>query len=181
MSATLPDAKATPAVAFCFFANHVLEGAAWARERLAPFAGRSIELRAPLLPTLLVTVTPQGRLQPGGAGASASIAFPGRRISGEAELVRVLEELARTLRWDVEEDLARVVGDVLAHRAVGTARAARDWQRDAAGRAAEALAAYAAEEARLVVRRPELTAFARSIDQLVRSLDELQQRIGRLA
>ena len=181
MSAILPDAKATPAVAFCFFANHVLEGAAWARERLAPFAGRSIELRAPLLPALLVTITPQGRLQPGGASASASVAFPGRRISGEAELARVLDELARTLRWDVEEDLSRVVGDVLAHRAVGTARAMRDWQRDAAGRVAEALAAYAAEEARLVVRRPELTAFAQSIDRLVRSLDELERRIGRLA
>ena len=39
MSASRPDLKATPAVAFCFFANHVLDAEAWARERLAPFAG----------------------------------------------------------------------------------------------------------------------------------------------
>ena len=181
MSTSLPDAKATPAVAFCFFANHVLEGAAWARERLAPFAGRGIELRAPLLPTLLVTVTAQGRLQPGGTSAAASIALPGMKISGDPELAGVLEELARTLRWDVEEDLSRVLGDVLAHRAVGAARAARDWQRDAAERVREALGAYAAEEARLVVRRPELSAFAASVDRLSRRLDELEQRIGRLA
>jgi ubiquinone biosynthesis protein UbiJ len=168
-------------VAFCFFANHVLEGAAWARERLAPFAGRSIEVRAALLPALLVTITPQGRLEPGGAAAAASVVFPGRRISGEPKLARVLEELARTLRWDVEEDLSRVLGDVLAHRAVGAARAVRDWQRDAAGRVGEALAAYASEEARLVVQRPELAAFAQSLDRLVRALDELEQRVGRLA
>ncbi len=181
MSATLPDAKATPAVAFCFFANHVLEGAAWARERLAPFAGRSIELRAALLPTLLVTITPQGRLQPGGTTAAASIVLPAVRISGEPELATVLEELARTLRWDAEEDLSRVLGDVLAHRAVGAARAVREWQRGAAERVGEAFAAYAADEARLVVRRTELAAFAQSVDRLVRTLDELEQRIGRLA
>ena len=181
MSASLPDAKATPAVAFCFFANHVLEGAAWARERLAPFAGRSLELRAPLLPTLLVTITAQGRLEAGGANAAATIVFPGMKASGEPQLVAVLEELSRTLRWDVEEDLSRVLGDVLAHRVAGAARALRDRQRDGVERLGEALAGYVSEEARLVVRRAELAAFAQSVDRLVRALDELEQRIGRLA
>ena len=182
MSASLPDPKATPAVAFCFLANHVLDGAAWARGRLAPFAGRTIELRAPLLPTLLVTITPQGRLEAGGGEVAAVVNFgPRTKIHGTSDLVPVLEELARTLRWDVEEDLSRVVGDVLAHRAVGTARALRDWQRDAAARVGEALAGYAADEARLVVRREELVAFGESVARLARALDELEQRIGRLA
>jgi ubiquinone biosynthesis protein UbiJ len=181
LSPILPDAKATPAVAFCFFANHVLDGAAWARARLAPFAGRAIELRAPLLPTLLVTITAQGRLEAGGSVASATILLPSRRISGEPDLVAALDELARTLRWDIEEDLSRVVGDVLAHRAVNAARAMRDWQRDSAARLTEAAASYAAEDARLVVRRPELAAFAESVDRLIRELDALDERIGRLA
>ena len=182
MSPSRPDLKATPAVAFCFFANHVLDGAAWARERLAPFAGRSLEVRAPILPTVFVTITPQGRLEPGGAAPAAVVRLgPKTRIEGESDLVSVLEELSRTLRWDVEEDLSRVFGDVLAHRAVGAARAARDWQRDAAGRVGEALAGYAADEARLVVRRPELEAFAASLERLARALDELEQRVGRLA
>jgi ubiquinone biosynthesis protein UbiJ len=184
LSASLPDPKATPAVAFCFFANHVLDGAAWARGRLAPFAGRTIELRAPLLPTLRVTITPQGRLEAGGAEVevAAVVNFgPRTRIHGTSELVPVLEELARTLRWDVEEDLSRVIGDVLAHRAVDTARALRDWQRDAAARVGEALAGYAVDEARLVVRREELAAFGESLARLARALDALEQRIGRLA
>ena len=168
MSSGRPDFKATPAVAFCFFANHVLDGAAWARERLAPFAGRVLEVRAPLLPTVLVTITRQGRLEPGSGVAAATVLLPSRKISGEAGLVATLEELSRTLRWDLEEDLSRVFGDVLAHRAVGAARAARDWQRDAADRVGEAVAAYAADEARLVVRRPELEAFAASVERLDR-------------
>jgi ubiquinone biosynthesis protein UbiJ len=181
LSAIPPDAKATPAVAFCFFANHVLEGAAWARERLAPFAGRAIALRAPLLPTLVATITPQGRLEPGGPAAAVTIELPFLKISGEPELAAVVDELARTLRWDIEEDLSRVFGDVLAHRAVDGARALRGWQADAAARFGEALAGYAGDEARLVVRRPELGALAESVERLARALDALEQRIGRLA
>ena len=44
--------KATPAVAFCFVLNRLLAAEPWARERLAPFAGEGIEVRAPLLPSL---------------------------------------------------------------------------------------------------------------------------------
>lgn len=178
----MSDPKATPAVAFCFFANHVLEGAAWARERLARFAGRSIELRAPLLPTLLVTITGQGRLEPGGTPPADAVVMLGPKLaaSGEPELARELEELSRTLRWDVEEDLSRVFGDVLAHRAVQAGRVLWRWQGDAAARLGEALGAYASDEARLVVRRPQLDGFAASLAQLERSLAELEQRVARL-
>jgi ubiquinone biosynthesis protein UbiJ len=181
LSATPPDPKATPAVAFCFLANHVLDGAAWARSRLAPFAGKTIEVRAPLLPTVVVGITPQGRLEPGGANAAVTVDLPFLKVSGEPELAAAVEELARTLRWDAEEDLSRVVGDVLAHRAAGAARAVRDWQRDALARLGEAAAGYAVDEGRFVLRRPELAAFADSVGRLARALDELEQRVGRLA
>jgi ubiquinone biosynthesis protein UbiJ len=178
----LSDAKATPAVAFCFFANHVLDGAAWARARLARFAGRTLEFRAPLLPTVLVTITPQGRLEAGGAEPPAAIVFLGPKTtaSGEPELAAELEELSQTLRWDVEEDLSRVMGDVLARRAVQAGAALRRWQSEAAGRLSEALGAYAVDEARMVVRRPDLAAFAESIERLSRALGELEERVARL-
>lgn len=180
MSASLPDAKATPAVAFCFLANHVLDGAAWARERLAPFAGRALEVRAPLLPTLHLTITPQGRLAAGGAAAVVTVDLPMVRVSGEPQLAAVVEELARTLRWDVEEDLSRIFGDVLAHRAAQTGRALWRWQGDTAGRLGEALGAYVADEAGLAVRRSELAAFAASRERLAGALGELEQRVARL-
>ena len=180
MSASLPDAKATPAVAFCFFANHVLDGAAWARERLAPFAGRSLELRAPLLPTLRLTITPQGRLEPGGGAVAVTVDLPPVRVSGEPELAALVEELARTLRWDVEEDLSRLFGDVLAHRAAETGRALWRWQGDTAGRLGQALGAYLADEAALAVRRSELDALAASRARLDGALRELEQRVARL-
>ena len=41
MRRRLSSEKATPAVAFCFALNHLLDAEPWARERLAPFAGES--------------------------------------------------------------------------------------------------------------------------------------------
>jgi ubiquinone biosynthesis protein UbiJ len=178
----LSDAKATPAVAFCFFANHVLDGEAWARARLARFAGRTLEFRAPLLPTVHASITGQGRLEPSRAAPDAVVLLgPKMNASGEAELVAELEDLSRTLRWDVEEELSRWVGDVVAHRAARAGAALWRWQSEAATRLGEALGAYAVDEARLVVRRAEMAAFAESVERLARSLDELGQRVARLA
>ena len=38
--------KATPEVAFSFLLNRLLAAEDWARQRLAPFAGEIVELRA---------------------------------------------------------------------------------------------------------------------------------------
>ena len=181
MRLPLSDAEATPAVAFCFFANHVLESAPWARERLASFAGRTIQVRAPLLPTVLAAITPQGRLEPGAALPDVTVTLPVLTVSGEPELAAVVGELARTLRWDVEEDLSRIVGDVVAHRAVRAARELWRWQREAAARIGEALSAYASEEPQLLVGEAELRAFAGDVERLAQALDELEQRVARLA
>ena len=52
--------------------NHLLESEPWARERLAPFAGEALELRAPPLPALRFLVAADGRLSAAGAGRHGS-------------------------------------------------------------------------------------------------------------
>lgn len=47
---------------------------------------------------------------------------PAVRIEGDVQLAAEVNWLADHLRWDVEEDLARLIGDVPAHALVGTAR-----------------------------------------------------------
>jgi hypothetical protein len=44
--------------------NHLLESETWARERLAPFAGEALELRAPPLPALRFLIAADGRPPP---------------------------------------------------------------------------------------------------------------------
>jgi ubiquinone biosynthesis accessory factor UbiJ len=177
----LPSAKATPAVAFSFFANHVLDGAAWARARLVPFAGRIVEVRVAFLPALRFAISEDGRIAAANGEPAATVSFtPRREISGDAALAAELEHLARHLRWDVEEDLSRLLGDVFAHRLMEAGRGFARWQRDSAARLAEALADYAAQEARIVVRRAELEELAASAARLQSALERLEQRIARL-
>jgi ubiquinone biosynthesis protein UbiJ len=179
--------------------NYLLESEPWARARLAPFAGEALELRAPPLPALRFAVAADGRLAPAGADAAASLQItigPGALaaaargeehllraidVSGNASLAAEVMFLFRHLRWDVEEEVAKVVGDAAAHRLVGMAREVAAWHADAARRFAEGLIEYAAEEKRILVTRGELDQIATAHARLRDGLERLAKRVERLA
>ena len=197
MSGPLPDAKATPAVAFCFFVNRLLDAEPWARERLSRFAGETIELSPLPLPPLRVTILEDGRLQAGGDSPDLTLRVgPGAllalargeeeflravELSGNARLAQEVASLARHLRWDVEEDLSRFVGDVAAHRIAGAVRELAAWHVDAAKRVTAAAADFLTDEASLLVRREEQAGHARAVAELRDALARLEKRIERLA
>jgi ubiquinone biosynthesis protein UbiJ len=196
LSNPLLTEKATPAVAFCFFVNRLLDAEPWARERLARFAGETVELVPLPLPPLRMTILEGGRLEAGGEAPDLRLEVgPGAILAlarGEEEFLRALEvkgnarlaqevaSLARHLRWDVEEELSRVVGDVAAHRIAGAARDFAQWQVDTAKRITTAAADFLAEEARILVRREEQANHARAVAELRDALARLEKRIERL-
>jgi ubiquinone biosynthesis protein UbiJ len=176
--------------------NRLLENEVWARERLAPFAGESVEFRAPPLPALRFTVAEGGALAAGGAPGLTITLKPeslpallrGEEhfmrtvdIDGNARLAQEVLHLARHLRWDVEEDLSRVVGDAAAHRLAGLARDAAAWHLDAARRLAEGFMEYAQEEAHLLAPRAAHAEFGAAVARLRDALERLEKRIERLA
>jgi len=197
--ALLPP-KATPAVAFCFLLNQLLAREGWARLRLAPFAGETLELRAPPLPALRFAILPGGTVEAGGAagdekpGLTMTLkpellpalargeehALRAVEVEGDAKLAAEVLLLARHLRWDVEEDLSRLIGDPAAHRVAEAARAFAAWHLDAAQRLAAALADYATEEKQLLARRAELERLAESIAGLRDAIARLDKRVERL-
>jgi ubiquinone biosynthesis protein UbiJ len=177
--------------------NHLLEAEPWARERLAPFAGQALELRAPPLPALRCAVASGGTLvRAAGEGPPAltitlgpqSLAALARgedyfqrsiELAGNASLATEVNYLFRHLRWDAEEDLARLLGDAAAHRIVSAARSLLAAQRDAARRIADGLVEYAADERGMVVRRAELAAHGRAVAELRDALERLEARLAR--
>ena len=176
MSETVPKAKATPAVAFCFLLNQLLDRERWARERLERYAGQSVELRPPLLPPLRLAIGAGGRIEEGGPEPAAALTLGG--ISGASPLADELRYLAKHLRWEAEEELARLVGDVTAERIGGTLRAFARWQLDAGRRVGEALADYATTESGTLVHRRELDDFAAQVERLRAALDRLERRLA---
>jgi len=178
--------------------NHLLEAEPWARERLAPFAGEALEMRALPLPPLRLLIAADGRLEAAPAAAEAALVVtlgPGALaaaakgedhllrsidVAGNAKLAAEIMFLARHLRWDVEEEVAKIVGDVAAHRLVAFARDAAAWHADAARRIAGSFVEYAVEEKRLLVTRAALAEIETAHASLRDGLERLEKRIERL-
>jgi len=169
LSETLSSAKATPAVAFCFLLNQLLARETWARERLERFAGHSAEFRPPFLPPLRLVIAAGGRIEPGGDEPGAIVTLEG--ITGNGPLADELRYLAKHLRWDFEEELSRVMGDVAAERIGNAMRSFARWQADAAQRLTEAFADHA------FVRSDELQHFAAEVERLRAAIEQLERRL----
>ena len=180
------------------FVNHLLAAEPWAREKLAPFAGKRVRVKAVPLPDLVVAVTAEGTLAPAGGegGPDLTVTLSPADLprllrgddavlrsigfSGDAELAAALQYLARHLRWEFEEDLSRIVGDVAAHRIAGTARDFVAWQKDAGVRLGENVAEYLTEEARVLAPPAALGRFGREVADLVDALERLEKRLDRI-
>jgi ubiquinone biosynthesis protein UbiJ len=188
----------SPESVFARALNHLLAPNGWARERLAPFAGQRIAFRAPPLPDLHLRIADGGLVEPqrGDEASSLVIRFkPGFllslpagiedamrevEVSGDPPLGAELLFLARHLRWDAEEDLARVFGDVAAHRMVGGAKEFIAAALDAGRRTAGALMEYAIDERRLLATRAEYDELASASAALRDAIERLDKRIERL-
>jgi ubiquinone biosynthesis protein UbiJ len=126
------------------FLNHVLQQEPAATERLRRQAGKPLKLqwgdfhltlaptRAGLLercdasatPELTVTLTQSSPLDLAQRVLAGD--KPGVDIQGDVLLAAEIAWLVDNLRWDVEEDLARVLGDAPAHTLAGFARRAAE-------------------------------------------------------
>jgi ubiquinone biosynthesis accessory factor UbiJ len=192
-----PRKKATLGWPFSFALNHLLAAEPWARARLAPFAGETIELRGPPFPPLHFVVLPGGTLEAGGGDPALTITLTPQallslargpehfaralEVAGDPRLAAEVSALARHLRWDVEEDLSRLFGDVAAHRIADTGRALARWHADAARRLVDSLADYAVDEKRMLMARPEVDEFAAAVARLRDAVERLEKRVERLA
>jgi ubiquinone biosynthesis accessory factor UbiJ len=178
--------------------NHLLAREAWARERLAPFAGKHLAVSLEPLARIALTIGADGLVAAAPADAAFDLSatlpaaalpkFVGQRdalladlhVSGNAELATAVTYVAQHLRWDAEDDLARMIGDIPTHRVAGAARSFAAWQRDAAQRLAANVSEYVSEEARIVVRTPQLRELADDIASTAAAIDSLEARIARL-
>lgn len=186
--------------------NHLLAANDAARASLRPHAGRLIRLeardpaRSAAWFSMLLCVSAEGLLEPAPAATSspsvtmsirpsldAGFAMlskgpaglqPHLRIEGDVLLAAALGELSRTLRWDVEEDLSRLTGDVIAHRIVGLAAGAAQVLRDLGERAGAGFARQWSVEDPMLVARSELAEHSALLSSLESRLASLERRMG---
>ncbi len=124
--------------------NHVLMQEPEAQARLARQQGRVVEARWRLF-TIRLAATPAGLLDLAGPAAAPDLTLtvtdespwslaqaalrgdkPPVRIEGDVQFAAEVNWLVDNVRWDLEEDLSRLVGDAPAHTAMGALRAMGD-------------------------------------------------------
>lgn len=180
------------------FVNHLLRGASWARETLARHAGKTARFEVfPVAVTLKIQdsgeVAPAGadttlpaataRLSPGLAlrlAARDESAWREIDIAGDTDLASAIHHVARNLRWDVEEDLSRIFGDVAAHRMAETGRTVRRWGEQAAMNTGRAFAEYWTEEQPLIAGARDLEEFGKAVDELRDDAARLEKQFEKL-
>ncbi len=201
-----------PSRVLCGALNALLKREAWARDRLARHAGKTVRFcfggmklgltvdtqgyadvaDNAIVPDVTLTVDSGklslGRLL-GGEGRALARASARERadayadmthISGDAGLAQVVAELAANLRWDVEDELARVVGDIPATRLVQGVRTVTRGAQDVAQRVGGNVAEYLSYEQGVLANRPVVQGWRGDIARAAADADALAARLARL-
>lgn len=175
--------------------NHLLAQEPWAREELRRHAGKiaSIDTGAVVL---RLRVTADGMLEAAPADEPARVtirmklsdlpliaqnrerAFSYVQIEGDAEFANAISSLGKSLRWEVEHDLEKVVGPVAAVRMVSGARAAFETVKNGHRKLAENVAEFLLDEKPVLIRPHVVEDFTADV---VRLRDDVERAAKRLA
>ena len=88
--------------------------------QLAPSPAGLFERRPSATPNLVLTIAENSPLAIAQAAARGD--RPALRIEGDVQLASEVNWLIDHVRWDIEEDLSRLIGDAGAHTLAGVAR-----------------------------------------------------------
>jgi ubiquinone biosynthesis protein UbiJ len=115
-----------------------------------------------------------------GNGANTLLASEQATLSGDTELAQQVKHILDDMDIDWEELLSRVVGDVLAHNVMSTARDARTWGERSLAVLGQNFTEYQQEEARNLPTCHEVNAYLKAVDVLRDDVERTAQRVSRL-
>jgi len=198
VNTNLSSTHSIAASAACRGINHVLGSESWASAELAKHSGKSILFQLPL-GELCFEISPAGLLTAvkeiaapsltlevsskalsemvASSGSLREQAFKAVKITGDADLAQLIGRLAGQLRWEYEEDLARLVGDAPANFAV---RQGKKWVSASHSAASDLLSnvvEYVSEERKVLLNKRDFTTHKSELNDLRESIDRMEKRI----
>jgi len=165
---------------------------------LARHAGKVILLSLPM-GRLCFELTPEGslhaltnldapslELEVSAEALSALAGSPGNlreqamksvKITGDADLAQLLARLAGQIRWEYEEDLARVIGDAPANFAVRQGKKLLSAGKSAANDLLENVVEYVSEERKVLLNKRDFMIRKNELNALRDAVDRMEKRI----
>jgi ubiquinone biosynthesis protein UbiJ len=188
---------ATP---FILFVNHLLAQEPWAAARLQKHAGKTACIDIELF-QMRVKVGADGLLQAAedrietnadqvilrikpadlpliAQNRERAVSYV--KIEGDADFANTLSQLSQDLRWEAEEDLSKLFGDVAAVRMVATGKNIVETAKRTHQNLQENLAEYFLEENPMLVRPQAVRAFGEQVNKTRDDVERLMKRLERI-
>ena len=165
---------------------------------LAKHAGKTIALILPIC-NLSIQLSPEGLLASlpycdlpaleldvsaealsalvGSSGSLREQAIKAVKITGDAELAQLIGRLAGQIRWEYEEDLARVIGDAPASFAVRQGKNLASSGRSAVFDLLENVVEYVSEERKVLLNKRDFIVRKTELNELRDAVDRMEKRI----
>ncbi|WP_211466762.1 ubiquinone biosynthesis accessory factor UbiJ [Collimonas silvisoli] len=177
--------------------NHLLAQEPWAQRILASHAGKVACFDGGAV-KLSWQVSADGLLQAPSPDAAVNVtirvnladlplivqnqerAFSYVKIDGDADFANAISQVSQGLRWDAEQDLSKLVGDIAAVRIVAGGNALIAGALATQKKLAENVAEYFLEEQPMLVRPQAVADFTNDVTKLRDDLERLAKRINKL-
>ncbi|MES2013821.1 MAG: SCP2 sterol-binding domain-containing protein [Pseudomonadota bacterium] len=177
--------------------QHLIAQNSWANAMLQPFAGKSVQINIPPISSSLV-ILEDGSLAMAGETniADATVTIPPSlllrliakdeaaklqiNISGDTHLASELAKVFTHMRWDYEDDLSKLTGDVPAYKVGQFSRQAVQSIKETSINLAEMLAEYWQEENPLIAKKRHVDAFNTQVDTLRADVERFEKRLAKL-
>jgi len=180
-----------------FVLQHLMQQNSWTAPLLQPYAYKTLRIDFKVAQVML-TILNSGELAIAADSATADatihlppslamrllrqdpLAYSLIKIEGDATLGMEVGKILSAIRWDVEDDLSKIVGDIAAYQVVqlGQEKLQR-WQGQAKN-LGEMLVEYWQEERPIIAKKIHIEQFNRSVDRLREDTDRLEQRVEKL-
>lgn len=177
--------------------QHLIAQNSWAHALLMPFAGKSVKLDFMLIDFSLV-ILENGDLAMAGetniADATVKIS-PSTlmrllardeaaklqiSVEGDTHLASELAKVFTNMRWDYEDDLSQLVGDIPASKFGRLLRQTSHTIKDTGTNLGEMLFEYWQEEKPLIAKKRHVEQFNHDVDTLRADVDRLEKRLEKL-
>ncbi len=179
------------------FLQHLTNQNNWSRAHLISFAGKVIQFDVALMKTNLL-ILEDGSLAIAGDTAvpDATIHLPPSlalrllakdeaaktqiKIDGDTHLATELSKVLQLMRWDIEEDLSHVVGDIAAHKIGATSHNIVQEAKQQSIHLAEMLTEYWQEEKNVLAKKRHVEQFNTAVDTLRGDVVRFEKRLEKL-
>jgi ubiquinone biosynthesis protein UbiJ len=178
--------------------QHLIAQNSWAAPLLQPFASQSVQLDFVFFKTSLVvlengslaiagvtnipdatiTIAPSLLLRLMAKDESAKLQI---KVDGDTHLATALARVLSQIRWDYEDDVSKLLGDIPANKIGEFARHTAGTVMDSATNIADMFSEYWQEEKPMLAKKRYVEQFNAEVDTLRADAERMEKRLNKLA